>query len=95
MEVDEKKHWTHFDLLEQVKKICNENNLKIWTNGHNIVAEKLLQLIGEKDLSASEITNFRLRYFRVIKKFNEYHGNFAPPKIQEYGNKVFVVLKDK
>ena len=91
----EKKYWTNFDLLEEVKTICAEKKLPPFAKGHNAVAEKLLQLIGEKDISDKDIHNFKCRYFRVMKKFKTSHGNYEHPKVKEYGNKLFVVLKDK
>ena len=91
----EKKYWTNFDLLEEVKTICAEKKLPPFAKGHNAVAEKLLQLIGEKDISDKDIHNFKCRYFRVMQKFKPSHGNYEHPKVKEYGNEVFVVLKDK
>ena len=97
-----KKYWTNFDLLKEVQRICTENKLPCFTKGHDKVAVEILDLLGEISLSSSPsqedknvITNFKKKYFRVIKKFKPYKQNYEKPTIKEFGNEIFWEIKEK
>ena len=68
----DKKHWTNFDLLDAVKRISSQNGLSYLKKDHKIVAEEILNELGELSIDSSQseddkllISNFRRKYFRV------------------------------
>ena len=97
----DKKYWTNFDLLDAVKTISAQKGLP-YTKAHDIVAEEILYQLGELSIRTSQseedkllITNFRNKYFRVIKQFKSWRNNFEHPAAQNYGKKEFWKLKEK
>ena len=103
MDGDENKTFlSNFDLLDQVKKICSENNLPCFTKAHSKVAEELLYLLGEiiSPSSTSQedkklIESFKKKYFYVIQKFKPWKGNYESSGKKHFGNQIFWILKEK
>ena len=90
---EDMKYWTNFQLLNEVERICNENKISCWTKGHAKVAEEILYILKEINLSSKQsqedknlINSFKLKYFRVIKRFKPCKGNYSSKVIREFGN---------
>ena len=97
----ENKYWTNFDLLDAVKRISSQNGLSYYNKSHTIVAEEILHELGELSINSSQsdedkllISNFRTKYFYVVKKFKPFRNNFETSASQDYGNHIFWKLKD-
>ena len=98
----DKKYWTNFDLLDAVKRISSQNGLSYLNKGHEVVAEEILNELGELSIDSSQseedkklISNFKMKYFRVVKKFKPYRNKFDSPAIQEYGLQTFWKIENK
>ena len=98
----DKKYWTNFDLLDAVKRISSQNGLSYLNKGHEVVAEEILNELGELSIDSSQseedkklISNFKMKYFRVVKKFKPYRNKFDSPAIQEYGLQIFWKIEKK
>ena len=98
----DKKYWTNFDLLDAAKRISSQNGLTYSNKAHKIVAEEILNELGELSIDSSQsdedkllISNFKKKYFRVVTKFKRYHNNFETSIIQDYGMQTFWTIKNR